>query len=47
MRSLTFVKRLVSTGNSLSINMTKEAKALGIKPGEYFQITICRMEEEE
>lgn len=41
---ITTMKAVCSTGSSMAITLTKEFKALGIKVGDWVQVTISKIE---
>lgn len=47
MKEISIVKRLDYCGNSLVIRITKEAEVLGAQRGDYLQLKISKVEEEE
>ncbi len=46
MNTISTQKPVVNNGNSLSINLTKEFRALGVNPGDWISITISKIESE-
>ncbi len=44
MTSITTPKPVANNGNSLSVSLTKEFRALGIKAGDWVSVTISKIE---
>ena len=44
MNSITTQKPVANNGNSLSVSLTKEFRALGIKAGDWISVTISKIE---
>lgn len=42
--SLTTTKMITKNGTSLTINITKEIKQLGLERGDYIEVTIRRID---
>lgn len=47
MKEITIVKKLDYCGNSLVIRITKEAEVLDAKRGDYLQLTVSKVQDEE
>ncbi len=44
---ITTQKPVAQNGNSISVSLTKEFRALGVKPGDWVTITISKIKPEE
>lgn len=47
MKEISIVKRLDYCGNSLVIRITKEAEVLGAQRGDYLQLKISKVDDQE